>query len=469
MKQQYIYLFISCLFCLNACKKEQIINNGFVVAFHDKSVSFLENETNKSVEIVYSTEAQRDGVITIELDGLDMIYGEDYVTIPAANNGKLSIPIYTNSSISRFEVKKLNNPSDQLDPKIFFEIVRIQYPKSIIQGNSILQLSLTPMASLGTQIVPEVGGSNEPNQVFVDLATEHIRKVKRDTWDLAFSSKNDYHVRINGSIYVAAGALNTSAINSVSETQVSTMKDEVVVGNFDPNNIQYIDAPSGNRDSLAIGDIAINDSQNKVFLLNLGYDIGTSNAAQGSVAIAGSHRGWKKIRILRSGNDYILQYADLNATTYQSVTITKQAGQNYVYFSFETNSTVSVAPSIGNWDLKFTVFTNVYPGNGSYGFADFVVANRDDGIVGYAVNGDLDTYQNFSLSDVLVNDFKNDQRFIGSSWREGGGPGYSPSLRHNIFFVIKDFEGNIYKLRFTALMNLDGERGHPSFEYELLK
>ncbi|WP_304038343.1 HmuY family protein, partial [Mesonia mobilis] len=39
---------------------------------------------------------------------------------------------------------------------------------------------------------------------------------------------------------------------------------------------------------------------------------------------------------------------------------------------------------------------------------------------------------------------------------------------NNIFYVIEDPEGNLYKLRFTAMMNQNGVRGYPSFEYSLL-
>lgn len=36
------------------------------------------------------------------------------------------------------------------------------------------------------------------------------------------------------------------------------------------------------------------------------------------------------------------------------------------------------------------------------------------------------------------------------------------------FFVVKDTQENIYKLRFTALLSETGERGFPAFEYQLL-
>ena len=37
------------------------------------------------------------------------------------------------------------------------------------------------------------------------------------------------------------------------------------------------------------------------------------------------------------------------------------------------------------------------------------------------------------------------------------------------FFVIKDANGNFYKVLFRALKNDLGERGYPVFEYKLLQ
>ena len=41
-------------------------------------------------------------------------------------------------------------------------------------------------------------------------------------------------------------------------------------------------------------------------------------------------------------------------------------------------------------------------------------------------------------------------------------------LIDNIFYIIKDPNGNYYKLKFTALLNDKGVRGFPEFKYKLL-
>src|SRR5690606_29426183 len=162
----------------------------------------------------------------------------------------------------------------------------------------------------------------------------------------------------------------------------------------------------------AIDEISLDDAENKVYLVNLGYEVGTETPVPGSVAIAGDARGWKKIRVLRSGDSYVLQYANLNDTSHQEVTINKTPGYNATFFSFNTNTVVNVEPEADRWDLNFTVFTNIIEGSGSYAFSDGVLHNRKGGFTAYSVNTAQYAYDSFSASNVVENNFKEDHRAI---------------------------------------------------------
>ncbi|WP_405562170.1 HmuY family protein [Polaribacter sp. Asnod6-C07] len=325
----------------------------------------------------------------------------------------------------------------------------------------------------GSSIAPEVGGANEPNQVYVDLSTSATTVVKRDSWDLGFYSGSEFRVALNGSLYMAAAQLSSTDINAVNSTteEVQELQPKVAVGTFDAANTAYVDAPIGTITETAIAEISDTDANNNVYLLNLGYEVGTETPETGSVAIAGDTRGWKKIRILKSGSDYVLQYADLDATTYNEVTIAKNSAYNFTFFSFNSDSESVIEPEKQNWDLNFTVFTNEIEGYGSYGYSDFITNNTKADTQVYMIDTDVDafTYDTFTLADVATANFVTDQRSIGSSWRNGGGPGSLPSLKDNVFYVVNDTDGNLYKLKFLALTNADGERGHPEFVYSLLQ
>lgn len=139
------------------------------------------------------------------------------------------------------------------------------------------------------------------------------------------------------------------------------------------------------------------------------------------------------------------------------------------FFSFTAEKLVVVQPEKQDWDLNFTVFTNEIEGFGSYGYADFVVINHLAGVQAYKMEQETKSYSDFAVSDVEISKFLTDQRAIGSDWRKGGGPDALPSLNKNVFFIIKDTEGNLYKLKFTGLLDESGARGYPAFEYCLLE
>lgn len=330
---------------------------------------------------------------------------------------------------------------------------------------------------VGTTLKPEVGGPNQPNQVYVDLSTGELNKVNRETWDFGFSSGTNFRVIINGSLKMAVKKLETSDITLVQE-----IDSEVSVGGgTTASSNGFVDNPTGVLEGAgaglgtAIAEISATDADNKVYLVNLGNAVSTEKANAGSVNVDGEARGWKKVRILRNGSGYKIQYADLASTTFTEKTIAKDDNFNFTFFSLKDNKEVNVEPLKSKWDLNFTVFTN-YVNFGSevtYGYADFITTNMKGGTVVYQVLvEDGITYDAFVLTNVDQTKFeasKKDQRIIGSNWRSGGGPGTLPSIRTDRFYIVKDVAGNVYKVNFLAMSNDAGERGNPVFEYSLLK
>src|SRR5690606_5080258 len=79
-------------------------------------------------------------------------------------------------------------------------------------------------------------------------------------------------------------------------------------------------------------------------------------------------------------------------------------------------------------------------------------------------------YNNFSLADVddSLFDFE-DQRAIGGTWRSTvSGTSSNPNVYGDRFYIIKDAEGLVFKLRFLRMLGENNERGYPEFEYEPL-
>ncbi|NRT15207.1 MULTISPECIES: HmuY family protein [unclassified Flavobacterium] len=332
------------------------------------------------------------------------------------------------------------------------------------------------IATVGETLQPNVGGPNEPNQVYLDLSTAKMDVVDRASWDFGFSSGSDFRVVINGALKMAVKQLATSDISLPQEINSAVT---VGAGTTASSN-GYVDNPTGVLQGdgaglgTAIAEISATEADNKVYLVNLGYAVSTETPVVGSVSVDGIARGWKKVRILRNGTGYKIQYADLTATTFEEKIIAKDANFNFSFFSLITEKNVAVEPLKTKWDLNFTIFTN-YVNFGSevtYGYSDFIVSNTNGGTKVYQVlEADGGSYLAFAKANVVEDNFvfsSTDQRVIGSSWRSGGGPGTLPSIKTDRFYVVKDAADNYYKIKFLSMTNDAGERGNPILEYAIL-
>lgn len=470
-KVHYIGFVILMSILWISCEKDSKSGNEyqkyFVAAFAEESASYSQISDEYRIEILYSEVALEDGTLVVKVNEKNAKEGIDYTTIPAMVNREIRIPIKRGSKGTEVLFKNLIYPFDRDDKTVQFEIVAVDYPKpSSIQGYSVVMVSFD--ASLGGVIAPNIGGSREQNQVYVELSSKNTTEIQRDVWDLAFYSGDDNRVKLNGSIYMAAAILNFTNIDLVKKSDVSNLEKDVAIGTFDPTNVKYIDHPSGELAQTAIVEVSENDEENKVYLVNLGFDIPVEEPFVGSVNVSGKSRGWKKIRILKRDNDYLLQYADVNASTHKEVLITKNNAYNFQFFSFNTEEVLKIEPAKSKWDLNFTVFTNINEA-GSYGYSDFISNNRYGGVKAYLIDTNQNSsksYDQFSVKDIDESLFDFDLRTIGSSWREVAD---GKKLFNNIYYIIKDAKGNYYKMRMLTFLNEKGERGYPKFEYKLIK
>jgi hypothetical protein len=354
---------------------------------------------------------------------------------------------------------------------VVFKITGATANTTIATNNSI-QVNFNETPSLGNALAPEVGGSLQPNQVYIDLSSGVMMNSLRNSWDLGFYSGSEFRVVLNSSINMAAKKLESTNIDDVQ------VVDETMIITQGSGITSQIDDPTGDfRKTTAIAEISATDSDNKVYLIYLGNGIATTKPVFGKEgAIGGATRGWKKVRILKSGNDYKLQYADINATIHSEVIISKNAAYNFTFFSLLDKKTVTVEPVKAQWDIAFTTFTNIIPGmTNPYFYPDFVLSNLKGGAKAYQVLiTDTVTYDNFTLAKVDSAKFTADQRNIGSNWRStsvtvNGSIVSQFVLKTDRFFVVKDPAGNVYKLKFTGGASETGERGYPKFQYAILK
>lgn len=331
----------------------------------------------------------------------------------------------------------------------------------------------TLLPNLGAIVDPNVGGVNQPNKVFIDLSANQQYEASRNTWDIGFYAGDEFRVILNNSVSTLARPLNKFNMNEVSAADTIGFGAQLdldaifsaVFGRIPQwlaSASSWTDAPSGDLSKTAIGEISSDDDENKVYIINRGKNPD------------GTQRGWAKIKVNRASNGYTLQYAAINANSFQEIAITKNNEFDFVYANLDIGIT-SVTPEKNSWDFVFTVFTDLLPINPTvsipYSIRDYIVINANQTEVA-SVNTSAISYENFGIADLSGLEFSSKVNAIGSGWRNVAQPNSNleTGVKTDVFYIVKDSDNNYYKVRFTRLVDpVTGERGNPQFQYNLIE
>lgn len=368
-------------------------------------------------------------------------------------------------------------------------------------GNTV---TTTPPSSGGI-IDPEVGGFNQPNRVFVDLSTGSQVAVNRDSWEIAVYNGSENRVYLNSALLVSAAELEgITDITTVTET--TTLTSPLILNALDPTftpttvtvntvaelmqglpvnyyqygdlnaGISFTDTKEGELTGTAFEEISTIDSENNVYIINLGNEIPTTN--NGTINTTGDARGFMKVRVLTDGNSYTIQYAALsNTTDFSELTVSKDSNYNLTTVSLTDEQIATLEPISSNWDIDFGGVFSYYGQQGTLAagltYSDYTLHNTLGGVGLYSITVEDDTtpnYTDFTYDAIAEASFVyNDRTIIGSGWRSVDFMTGETSVREDRYYIIKDTDDNYYKLRFTAVESQTGERGYPQFQYELLQ
>ena len=472
-KLLFLSLFVLSLVSCSSDDNNTAEING--VAFASTSLNLTTAET--PIVINFAIPTATAGSLTLTYVENAVVEGTDFSTIPAATAKTILVPFEKNVSSVSFTFKKLKEAIEGEVKNVVFTISSNTI-NAILGENKTVQVNFNETAYTGGVLAASVGGPNQPNQLYLDFSSGITKSVNRATWDFGFNSGSEFRVIINGSVKMAVKKLETSDITLPQEidANVSVGAGTTAASNGFVDNPTGVLTGAGAGIGTAIAEVSATDADNKVYLVNMGALVGTKVAGTGGVEVDGESRGWKKVRILRNGTGYKIQYADLASTTFTEKTISKDTAYNFTFFSLASGNTVSVEPEKAKWDLNFTVFTNYLnmgSGDVTYGYADFITSNSRGGAKVYQVLVSTGgSYADFTKAKIVEDNFKaseTDQRIIGANWRNGGGPTTLPSIRTDRFYVVKDAAGNYYKVRFLTMLNEASERGNVTLEYAILK
>ncbi|QNL51447.1 hypothetical protein H8S90_07685 [Olivibacter sp. SDN3] len=297
------------------------------------------------------------------------------------------------------------------------------------------------------------GGNAAENAVYVDFSAENQVPVKRDSWDLALYTGDEFQVKLNNMIGAAAIATGETDLNAVNSENfdISTLAVGQGQGTLD-----MIDAVDGSIEGTVIAPIAEDETANKVYVISTagGTEVLPENVY--------------KVRVLRSDNGgYAVQYAQIDENSFNTIEVEKNADYNFSYASFKTGDLVSVEPDRTNWDIVWG-YSMYYTANFPYPFSDLVFINHLGGVTAAEVLvEDGTSYEDFAENHLGAITWSNDIDVIGSKWRVTSP---EPARRlEDRFYVIKDAAGNVYKLKFNSMGPGDsGERGRPEIEFQLV-
>ncbi len=290
------------------------------------------------------------------------------------------------------------------------------------------------------------------NQIWYDLHTNSVvsSNLKTD-WDLAFSAANDgFEIKLNGSRAMFAYPTNANNLASISMANLPQPDD--------PN--WKCDDSSGDLSKTAIGDW---QTDNPVYIIDRGYNL------------EGDKMGYLKVLFSEIANgEYVFSYAGINSTDIQTATIAKDDIYNFVYFSFDAQSSVIIAPPKDSYDLVFTQYTHVFEEavpslpffSPPFPYVVTGVLQNPNGVM-VAVNND-EEYKKISLQDIYNYSFEENLSTIGWEWKVYDFDANAYLINPSLSYLIEDVEGYFYKLRFIDFYNNEGEKGHPTFEFQKL-
>jgi hypothetical protein len=460
-KLRFLIFTVFLSLIINACSDDDPPLPDNLAGFETTTVGLPDNDDEVEIKVTTTRAVDVATDLSIELTPENIAYGTQFTTQPAATANKLTITIPAGGNSASFKVLRSAGVFLQGTEKVNFKLTSVTAP-ALLGTQTQLALSFSSIVSEGSQLtlnglIGAETGSAAGNSVFVDFSNNQQTSAARASWDLGFHGGSEFRVIINNTVGASAIAVNKTDINTVTSDDVDS--DDLAVG-FGGGSFSVVDDIAGSLSKTAIAEISATDSENKVYVVSPAGGSGSADASK-----------FMKIRILRNGTGYTLQYAKISETTFKTINIAKSATHTFKYVSFTTGAEVNVAPETRKWDIVWTwsLYQTGDPAT-LYAFSDLVFLNYLGGVSAAEVLNTQFTYDAIKAENLTAITFKNERAVIGSNWRVSAPPPTPSGVKTDRFYLIKDADGNVYKLKFISFHASDGgTRGKPVVQYALVK
>ena len=439
---------------LVSCNEDDPIPVPIQVNFSSTELGISESNPFVLVEIVFSRTTESSGELVIEISEDKLIQGAtaDFFTDLSGENAT-SLTYSKGVESVAFSVLAGTGLNIEQDESITLTISQVGENQIVGENAELIITFGENFIAESGQATLDAGGTDFTQQAYFDFSKNSQTAVDKYSWDLGFYSGSENRVTVNNSANVMARALDVTDLAAVSAEDTLGFSAVMSVPNYDPSAgaSVWIDDQSGDLSLTAFGEISATSDDAKVFIIKRD----------------GEDRNWKKVRVYSTESGYTLEYADIDSEEFTTAEISKNAAFNFVHFDLD-NGEVTTIPEKASWDIVYGTYALRYPFGAAaipYGFKDYILINRNDTQV--AVVTELE-YSAFAKTDVDGLEFSTSTDAIGAEWRAGGGPTSGPAVYEDRFFVLKDSQGNHYKIQFLSLTDASGERGYTDLQFELL-
>ncbi len=437
-----------------SCKDDEVALPDNYLAFATTESGLNGAESEIEISLTRPTDVALNFNLTLTASGIT--YGTQFTTEPAANNNVVALSIPVGGTSAKIKVKPVAGILLTGTERVAFTIANVPTP-TLVGVNSAHTLSFSRIISDGSRLTLEgkEGTVNFANTVYADLSANTAFKSKFNGWNLAFTNDANFRVILNSSNETVAIATTKADINLVTLADTASVQNIGAHDIMNPATVSLVDAWSGDLTKTAFAEVSATAASNLVYLVAF-----RDNKAKNL---------WYKVKVDRGTNGYVVKYARIGDATAKEATITKNADYNLSFLSFETGVVSNVEPKKDDWDLNWGYGTYDSGLGSPYWFQDFVQINYLSGVEAAEVLTSTVSYENYAEANIATSTFSKTRDAIGSKWRVTSGA--TAGIRRDRFYVIKDAEGNIYKLNFVSmgLASDGGERGKPVIEYKLVK
>ncbi len=275
------------------------------------------------------------------------------------------------------------------------------------------------------------------------------------SWDLAFESAGA------GSRVMIAWA-SSSIIHKTGEYDISDVSQAEVLDFIDNSDEWTFDDPAYTNypDSLSLQ----NWEDGEVYIQNRGVE---------------------------SNNYYLIQFVEKTTESYtfnyakatdnqniQTYTITRSGGLNYVYFSYDENTTVTVEPRTVEWDFVLTPYLGWWETLTAGEYSPYTVSgiliNYESGVRVAQIFDENIEFKDIDETHIATSEFTDWKGVIGSNWKLLGNTSsenlYIMDTKKKYLLKKYDILSGVHKYFKLRVVDyrLDGKDHYPTIEFKFL-